>query len=103
MKVLVDRNTKVVIDVVENATVTEVGINVGNCIYASGLQIDIYDLAAVPEEVKPQQYKYNEISGFTVNPSYTQPFDPMERIKQLEGNQALMQQAIDDLILGGAF
>jgi hypothetical protein len=75
VKVLVDKLTKVVLDIREQANIVENGIDVGGLIYAQVNQITIYDVDTIPSGVQPQQYLYDPTNGFTPNPNYVKPAD----------------------------
>lgn len=62
--------------------------------------LKVYDIESLPDDNKPMKYCYNPDNGFFLNPNYTPT--PEEELEKLKDQQALIQQAIDDLIFGGA-
>lgn len=74
--ILVDKNTKVVIDIVNSAQVVENGILVQKpngdvLVYGMKDDLDIIDVTA-PDGVEAQKYKYTN-GAFEVNPDYIAP------------------------------
>ena len=81
MKLLVDKYTNTVIDIVENATMVSNGIDVGKCIYGDYKNINIINIQNIPKEVVPQKYKYIN-DEFSLNENYHEPFDSEQKIKE---------------------
>ena len=100
MKILLDGNN-VVIHISENAQLVENGIDVGGLVYGDKT-LQIIEVESVPEAVLPQKYCYTVGSGFYLNSGYVEYIGPEQKVSQLEAQVALMQVALDELILGGA-
>jgi len=96
MKVLIDKNTNVIIDIKEKAEMVDNGLDVGDVVYGCYDIITVYEVESVPENVKPQKYKYID-GNFIVNSDYKE-FVTFES-QQIKID--LIQKALDDLIMGG--
>jgi len=84
MKLLVDKNTKVIVNISEQAIVRDEGIDVGGTIFVMKDQLDIVDVTEIPSYVKPQKYKYVD-GQFILNPDYSPYRDQYDqRITELE-------------------
>jgi hypothetical protein len=99
-KLLVNKETNVVVYIGEAAEMTETGIDVGGVIFAEKDLLSIVEVDEVPPGVKVQEYCYEETRGFYKNPMYV-PIIPIEqRIAQLEEQLRITQEAVDALLLG---
>lgn len=93
----------------KNETIVKIAENVtesGNLYYADGdgivkSNLTKVEVDAVPVEVKEHKYNYNATDGFYLNPNYIEPVSRQE-LDSVKEQLALAQQAIDDLIFGGA-
>lgn len=84
MKILVEKNTNIVIDIALNMEYVENGIQVGEITYANCIQANIVELSEVPAEVKPTAYCYTAEKGFYSNPNY---------VPVVDVNKTLLEQA----------
>jgi len=73
MNFLVRQSDHVVVIMSEAIDVVSEGHSVDGAIYPSILGLDLFEVASVPAEVKPQQYCYTVAQGFYVNVNYVQP------------------------------
>lgn len=74
----------------------------GNIILDNGTQIgcfrevDVHEVAEIPEEVCTEKYCYTEEKGFYENPNYQEPKEPIEtRMDLIEERVALTEDMIN--------
>lgn len=75
----------------------------GNIILDNGTQIgcfrevDVHEVAEIPEGVCTEKYCYTEADGFYVNPNYIEPVDKKAEMEQLKEQITELQLAMVEL------
>ncbi|MFB6467424.1 hypothetical protein ACE38V_11505 [Cytobacillus sp. Hz8] len=82
--------------------------------FAKSAYSEIIEMNEIPLDYQDYKYKYDKLNGFILNENSVEPqeiVDPnqlreenvalKQQVQELTEKQALMQQALDDLILGG--
>lgn|GEM_PF-4959755 len=107
MKVLIEKTTNQVIAASESIEQVRGGYKVGEYTYLDNGDFEVVDVEIIPNDMTPRKYVFSE-NGFVNNPNYIEVIPIEEKLKMLgEKNEELqqiiqiMQQALDDLILGG--
>lgn len=107
MKVLTDKLTNAILSIAQKADIVASGIDLGGSIFGIAINDGVFaeelptimDVVTIPEGVIPHKYCYTESVGFYLNPNYTIP--ESDQIVALKSQVNLMQNALDELILGG--
>jgi len=109
MKVLTNKITNEILVIGQKADIVSNGIDLGGTILGIAVNDGVFvedlpniiDVEVVPDEVIPHKYCYTVAHGFVLNQNYSIP--ESEQISALKRQVSLMQTALDELILGGAF
>ncbi len=88
----------VIVDIVEEAVITDRGIETSGTIYAKGLDLSILEVSEVPSGVVPQEYKYED-GQFKINEDYVQYDTTEDKIISLQDQIQGLQQAMAELTI----
>lgn len=100
MKVLVEKETNHVIASGEEIEKVLGGYKIGDYTYLDNGNFEVQIIENVPNDVTPR--KYILLNGdITPNPNYIEVKPVEEIVTQLQERINLLQQALDDLLLGG--
>lgn len=100
MKVITELNTGIIIDIADNAVNTSEGVKVtkNGGIYYIGYEVDIHDVAGVPQGIAAYEYIFDGTDYFE-NENYKAPFNPEDELQGLKAENTSLQDQITELQL----
>lgn len=104
--IVVYKEDGIINNIVDTLTMDPIGfrvtVNGDEYIIGYSNMCEYFPYVETPDYIIPGKYKYSAEGGFVENPNYTEPPKPLE-VQLAESNEriALIEQAMQDLILGG--